>query len=102
MDGQLHEDSGAATRNRPLLQQALAAGLDDARARVDDELAAAVKAGACLVTVLEFWPTSPPAKYTFPRRNVVTSGTTLGQRRHRGLQYGARQDAGPAGRRARS
>ncbi|MEU8352279.1 DNA-processing protein DprA, partial [Streptomyces sp. NPDC048845] len=26
----------------------------------------------------QFWPTSPPAKYTFPRRNVVTSGTTLG------------------------
>jgi DNA processing protein len=26
----------------------------------------------------KFWPTSPPAKYTFPRRNVVTSGTTLG------------------------
>jgi DNA processing protein len=196
MDGQLHEDSRAATKNRPLLQQALAAGLDAARARVDDELAAADKAGARLVTVLDkdypanlrlignlppflfyrgefdqrdarsiaivgtrqasedglrraarmarelvehdvviasglakgidaaahqatltaggrtfavmgtgiaapiypaenrplakailsaggallsqFWPTSPPAKYTFPRRNVVTSGTTLG------------------------
>nr|AJV88372.1 nucleotide-binding protein [Streptomyces drozdowiczii] len=196
MDGQLHEDSRAATKNRPLLQQALAAGLDDARARVDDELTAAGKAGARLVTVLDkdypanlrvignlppflfyrgdldqgdarsiavvgtrqasedglrraarmarellehdvviasglakgidaaahqatltaggrtfavmgtgiaapvypaenrplakaildaggallsqFWPTSPPAKYTFPRRNVVTSGTTLG------------------------
>jgi DNA processing protein len=26
----------------------------------------------------QFWPTSPPARYTFPRRNVVTSGTTLG------------------------
>ncbi|MFC9271325.1 DNA-processing protein DprA [Streptomyces zhihengii] len=23
----------------------------------------------------QFWPTSPPAKYTFPRRNLVTSGT---------------------------
>ncbi|MEU5958271.1 DNA-processing protein DprA [Streptomyces sp. NPDC047525] len=196
MDGQLHEDSRAATKNRPLLQQALAAGLDDARARVDDELVAADKADARLVTVLDkdypanlrvignlppflfcrgeldqrdarsiaivgtrqasedglrraarmsrelvdhdvviasglakgidaaahqaaltaggrtfavmgtgiaatiypaenrplakailaaggvllsqFWPTSPPAKYTFPRRNVVTSGTTLG------------------------
>ncbi|MFG3064844.1 DNA-processing protein DprA [Streptomyces sp. NPDC048231] len=196
MDGQLREDSRAATKNRTLLQQALAAGLDDARARVDEELAAASKAGARLVTVLDgdypanlrvignlppflfyrgelderdarsiavvgtrqasenglrraarmareliehdvviasglaagidaaahqatlaaggrtfavmgtgiaapvypagnrplagaiidaggallsqFWPTSPPAKYTFPRRNVVTSGTTLG------------------------
>lgn len=26
----------------------------------------------------QFWPTSPPAKYTFPRRNVVASGTPLG------------------------
>ncbi|MFE4424341.1 DNA-processing protein DprA [Streptomyces sp. NPDC056817] len=196
MDGQLREDSRAATKNRPLLQQALAAGLDDARARVDEELAAAGNADARLVTVLDegypanlrvignlppflfyrgdlderdarsiavvgtrqasedglrraarmarelvehdvviasglakgvdaaahqatltaggrtfavmgtgiaapiypaenrplakailasggallsqFWPTSPPAKYTFPRRNVVTSGTTLG------------------------
>ncbi|MFJ5657292.1 DNA-processing protein DprA [Streptomyces microflavus] len=196
MDGQLHEDSRAATKNRPLLQQALATGLDDARARVDDELAAAGNADARLVTVLDkdypanlrlignlppflfyrgeldqrdarsiavvgtrqasedglrraarmarelvdhdvviasglakgidaaahqatlsaggrtfaimgtgiaapiypaenrplakailaadgallsqFWPTSSPAKYTFPRRNVVTSGTTLG------------------------
>jgi DNA processing protein len=196
MDGQVREDSRAATKNRPLLQQALAVGLDDARARVDHELAEAGKAGARLVTVLDedypanlrlignlppflfyrgelderdarsiavvgtrqasedglrraarmarelvehdvviasglakgidaaahqatltaggrtfavmgtgiaapvypaqnqplakailasggallsqFWPTSPPAKYTFPRRNVVTSGTTLG------------------------
>ncbi|MFI1394583.1 DNA-processing protein DprA [Streptomyces sp. NPDC020681] len=196
LDGQLREDSRVATKNRPLLQQALAAGLDDARARVDDELAAAGKAGARLVTVLDedypanlrvignlppflfyrgeldqrdarsiavvgtrhasedglrraarmarelvehdvviasglakgidaaahqatlsagsrtfavmgtgiaapiypaenrplakailasggallsqFWPTNAPAKYTFPRRNVVTSGTTLG------------------------
>lgn len=196
LDGQLREDSRAATKNRPLLQQGLAAGLDSARARVDEELAAAGKAGARLVTVLDedypanlrvignlppflfyrgeldqrdarsiavvgtrqasedglrraarmarelvehdvviasglakgidaaahqaaltaggrtfavmgtgiaasiypaenrplakailaadgallsqFWPTSPPAKYTFPRRNVVTSGTTLG------------------------
>ncbi|PRH80742.1 DNA processing protein DprA [Streptomyces solincola] len=196
MDGQILEDSRAATKNRPLLQQALAAGLDDARARIDDEIAAADKAGARLVTVLDadypanlrvignlppflfyrgeldprdarsiavvgtrqaskdglrraarmarelvdhdvviasglakgidaaaheatlnadgrtfavmgtgiaapiypaenrplaktilasggallsqFWPTSPPAKYTFPRRNIVTSGATLG------------------------
>lgn len=196
LNGQMREDSRAATKNRPLLQQALAAGLDDARTRVDEELAVADKAGARLVTVLDedypanlrvignlppflfyrgeldqrdarsiavvgtrqasedglrraarmarelvehdvviasglakgidaaahqatltaggrtfavmgtgiaasiypaenrplakailtaggallsqFWPTSPPAKYTFPRRNVVTSGTTLG------------------------
>ncbi|WNI19218.1 DNA-processing protein DprA [Actinacidiphila sp. ITFR-21] len=26
----------------------------------------------------QFWPTSPPATWTFPRRNVVTSGATLG------------------------
>ncbi|MET9954459.1 DNA-processing protein DprA [Streptomyces sp. NPDC006339] len=53
MDGQVHEDSRAATKNRPLLQQALIDGLDDARARVDDELAAAGKIGARLVTVLD-------------------------------------------------
>lgn len=28
--------------------------------------------------VSQFWPTAPPAKYTFPRRNVVTSGITQG------------------------
>ncbi|MBZ6103171.1 DNA-processing protein DprA [Streptomyces olivaceus] len=196
LDGQLREDSRAATRNRPKLQQGLATGLDAARARVDEELAAADRVGARLVTVLDedypanlrmignlppflfhlgeldrrdarsiavvgtreaseegtrraarmarelvehdvviasglakgidaaahqatldaggrtfavmgtgiaaplypaenrplakailtaggallsqFWPTSPPARYTFPRRNVVTSGTTLG------------------------
>lgn len=26
----------------------------------------------------QFWPTSPPARWTFPRRNVVTSGCTMG------------------------
>ena len=26
----------------------------------------------------QFWPTSGPARWTFPRRNVVTSGTTRG------------------------
>jgi DNA processing protein len=26
----------------------------------------------------QFWPTSGPARWTFPKRNVVTSGTTLG------------------------
>ncbi|MEU6355203.1 DNA-processing protein DprA [Streptomyces sp. NPDC047072] len=53
MDGQLREDSRAATKNRPLLQQALTTGLVDARGRVDEELAAASKAGARLVTVLD-------------------------------------------------
>ncbi|MFE4924313.1 DNA-processing protein DprA [Streptomyces sp. NPDC056661] len=53
MDGQLREDSRAATKNRPLLQQALAAGLDDAHTRVDNELAAAGNVGARLVTVLD-------------------------------------------------
>jgi DNA processing protein len=28
--------------------------------------------------VSQFWPTSPPGKYTFPRRNVVTSGISKG------------------------
>src|SRR5207344_2683526 len=28
--------------------------------------------------VSQFWPTSPPSKYTFPRRNVVTSGISQG------------------------
>ncbi|GGV70213.1 hypothetical protein GCM10010277_80990 [Streptomyces longisporoflavus] len=37
---------------------------------------AILAAGGALLS--QFWPTSPPAKYTFPRRNVVTSGTTLG------------------------
>ncbi|MFZ3497188.1 DNA-processing protein DprA [Streptomyces sp. 5.8] len=26
----------------------------------------------------QFWPTSPPARWTFPRRNVVTSGASMG------------------------
>lgn len=28
--------------------------------------------------VSQFWPTQPPARYTFPRRNVVTSGMSQG------------------------
>jgi DNA processing protein len=28
--------------------------------------------------VSQFWPTQPPAKHTFPRRNVVTSGLSQG------------------------
>lgn len=50
--GQLPEDSPTARKNLPLLQQALA-DIDGARRRVDDELAAAAKAGARLVTVLD-------------------------------------------------
>jgi DNA processing protein len=30
------------------------------------------------VLVSQFWPTQPPTKYTFPRRNVVTSGLSQG------------------------
>ncbi|MGX4695114.1 DNA-processing protein DprA [Streptomyces sp. JNUCC 63] len=32
--------------------------------------------GGALIS--QFWPTSRPAKWTFPRRNVVTSGISLG------------------------
>ncbi|WP_233288864.1 DNA-processing protein DprA [Kitasatospora sp. MBT63] len=35
-----------------------------------------VDAGGALFS--QFWPTSTPARWTFPRRNVVTSGSTLG------------------------
>jgi DNA processing protein len=52
LDGHLSEQSRTATKNRPVLQQGLS-DLDSARARVDDELAAAAKAGARLVTVLD-------------------------------------------------
>lgn len=37
---------------------------------------AIVESGGALFS--QFWPTSEPAKYTFPRRNVVTSGATMG------------------------
>jgi DNA processing protein len=52
LDGRLREDSRTARKNEPLLQQALT-DLDAARSRVDAELAAAQKAGARLVTVLD-------------------------------------------------
>ncbi|WP_078661409.1 DNA-processing protein DprA [Streptomyces sp. NRRL B-24484] len=41
-----------------------------------DLAAAIVHQGGALLS--QFWPTLPPATYTFPRRNVVTSGCTMG------------------------
>jgi DNA processing protein len=35
-----------------------------------------VGAGCALVS--QFWPSAPPTRYTFPRRNVVTSGISQG------------------------
>ncbi|WP_183068938.1 DNA-processing protein DprA [Streptomyces sp. gCLA4] len=35
-----------------------------------------VEEGGALLS--QFWPTSAPATWTFPRRNVVTSGSTMG------------------------
>jgi DNA processing protein len=40
------------------------------------ELAARIAEHGALVS--QFWPTQPPAKHTFPRRNVVTSGMSQG------------------------
>ena len=40
------------------------------------DLAAEIIGNGALVS--QFWPTSPPGKYTFPRRNVVTSGISQG------------------------
>ncbi|MFI6055439.1 DNA-processing protein DprA [Streptomyces violascens] len=37
---------------------------------------AILNSGGALLS--QFWPTSPPARWTFPRRNVVTSGCTMG------------------------
>jgi DNA processing protein len=43
----------------------------------NDWLADAIlEGGGALVS--QFWPTSGPARWTFPRRNVVTSGYTMG------------------------
>jgi len=39
-------------------------------------LAEAITASGVLVS--QFWPTSHPSRYTFPRRNVVTSGISQG------------------------
>jgi DNA processing protein len=40
------------------------------------DLAEAITASGALVS--QFWPTSAPSRYTFPRRNVVTSGISQG------------------------
>ena len=40
------------------------------------DLAEAIIASGALVS--QFWPTSPPSRYTFPRRNVVMSGMSQG------------------------
>ena len=40
------------------------------------DLAEAITASGVLVS--QFWPTSPPSRYNFPRRNVVTSGISQG------------------------
>lgn len=42
----------------------------------NSELAAEITSSGALVS--QFWPTSPPSRYTFPRRNVVTSGISQG------------------------
>lgn len=39
-------------------------------------LADAITASGAVVS--QFWPTSPPSRYTFPRRNVVMSGISQG------------------------
>jgi DNA processing protein len=52
LEGVMLEGSAVAHKNLPVLREALA-GIDDARARVETELAAAEKAGAWLVTVLD-------------------------------------------------
>lgn len=40
------------------------------------DLAEAIAASGVLVS--QFWPTTPPSRFTFPRRNVVTSGISQG------------------------
>jgi DNA processing protein len=40
------------------------------------ELAEEITASGALVS--QFWPTSPPGRHTFPRRNIVTSGISQG------------------------
>ena len=42
----------------------------------NQDLAEEITRSGALVS--QFWPTSPPSKYTFPRRNIVTSGISQG------------------------
>ncbi len=42
----------------------------------NQDLAEAITGSGVLVS--QFWPTSAPSRYTFPRRNVVTSGISQG------------------------
>ena len=42
----------------------------------NNDLAEEITANGALVS--QFWPTNPPSRYTFPRRNVVTSGISQG------------------------
>lgn len=53
LDGVVVEKSVASDKSRPVLRRLLAEGLDAARDRVTQELAAAEKVGARLVTVLD-------------------------------------------------
>src|SRR5205085_11415234 len=43
-----------------------------------ENLALAEQIASLGVLVSQFWPTQPPTRYTFPRRNVVTSGMSQG------------------------
>src|SRR5205085_12090521 len=43
-----------------------------------ENLALAEQIASLGVLVSQFWPTQPPTRYTFPRRNVVTSGMGQG------------------------
>jgi DNA processing protein len=42
----------------------------------NQDLAEAITASGALVS--QFWPTAPPGRHTFPRRNIVTSGISQG------------------------
>jgi DNA processing protein len=53
----------------------LGSGLLNVYPPENEELAERIAASGAVVS--QFWPDAPPAKYNFPRRNIVTSG--LGQ-----------------------
>lgn len=54
----------------------LGTGITRCYPRENRDLAEAITLSGAVVS--QFWPTSPPSKYTFPRRNVVTSGISQG------------------------